>query len=499
MEQRELEQCQLELCQLEQRALGELKRQVSIDNISGEGAHQTMRYTPQPFRDPFVQTITAVLQNNTVQGWLVGEYVRDCLLGRPVRNATVVLGGDGTGCAQQLADALDGTFVPADAAGVIGRITISRPNDSNRYLELVQGHGQDIATHLRQRDFTINALAVDLSTRQLLDVMNGYADLNRGRLRVTDRRIFHRDPLHLMRAVRLAAALQFRIVPETEALIRRRAQHLARVSQSRIRNELLKLIALEPAAQHIGALDDLHLLQYVLPELVDCQDVTQPKEHTLDVYGHTLQALTALEDLWPWRASSAGPRWHAFWRHPLDQHRAALAAYLRATVPGHDASRWLLLKLAMLLHDVGKPASRTVDDDGEIHFYGHARVGATIARRRLQTLGLPLPGISWVTTIIHHHSRPLRVSTADHTHNRAQRFVHKTGRPALAVALHSAADQLGKGTPKVPEPLRGTFNDIWATGGCQQIPRPQLVVGTSRHIHVAPTAERPLATSAGLA
>lgn len=437
-----------------------------------------MRYTPQPFYNPIIRTIATELGRDGAQGWITGEYLRNCLLGRPAHNVTIVVADDGTDSAPRLAEALGGTFVPAHAAGIIGRITTSVPDDTPLYVELDSMQGKTIEEYLRREAFTVNALAVELGSRRLIDVSDGYADINRGRLRTVSRRAFHDDPVQLIRAIRTAASLQFTIAPETEALIRKRAHTLADAPPNRIRKEFMRLLALEPAAQHISTLDDLGLLQYVLPELVACQNVMQPKEHTLDVYGHTLQALTALEDLWPWRTGTAGERWHAFWQGRLNRHRGALTTYLRDTVPGHHYPRWLLLKLAAVLHDVGKPAARSVDVDGEIHFYDHDHVGAEIARRRLRALGFSFTSMSWVTEIIRHHSRPLRLSMTDDSGKAAEQFVRDIESSAMAVAVHSAADQLGKGQSAVPQSLRETFTHIW-TAGFQDVARPRLVIDTS--------------------
>lgn len=119
----------------------------------------------------------------------------------------------------------------------------------------------------------------------------------------------------------------------------------------------------------------------------------------------------------------------------------------------------------MLLHDVGKPATRSEDGDGEIHFYDHEHVGARLAEERLRSLCVSPAGVEWVTTIVRHHLRPLRLSTLDDegTHAPA-RFIDEVGEPALAVALYSTADQLGKGEIAVKPGVRTAAERVWAAG-----------------------------------
>lgn len=437
-----------------------------------------MRTVAQLLAGPIVAPVAALLTEADVPAWLVGGYVRDRLIGRPTNDVDFVIDGDAMAWARRIADEFGGAFVPLDADRGVGRAVIQQPDGTRYYVDVSRLRGPSIEADLQLRDFTVNALAVAVDDARLIDTSGGYQDLNRFWIRAVADRAFRDDPLRLLRAIRLAASLQFTIVPATLELIRRDANRLTEPAPERIRMELMKLLAQELVAPALALLDELSLLEHVFPELVDCQGVEQPVQHTLDVYGHTLKVVSALEQLFPWHTDVGDTVAQHFWQPPLDRHRDAMSAYLREDVAFHQP-RWLLLKLTALLHDVGKPATRSVDEDGDIHFYEHERVGADLVRRRLRALRFPEQSVAWVTTVIRHHLRPMYLSSAPKVTRRAlYRVFRDTDDIAMALALHSAADQLGKGETEIQPALRAVVDRIWQAGFAPErnvvAPRPLL-------------------------
>lgn len=383
-----------------------------------------------------------MLKAADVPAWFVGGYVRDQLLGRSTNDVDFALLGDGIEWARRVADRFDGAFVPLDRARGVGRVVFRR-STGTLYLDFARLRAPTLKQDLLLRDFTVNALAVDVGSGELIDDVGGYNDLNRFRLRLVDEAAFRDDPLRLLRAVRLAAVLKFTITGDTLALMHRDAHLLSRSAAERVRDELLKLLGTEAARAYLPLLDELTLLRRVLPELEACHGLGQPAPYTLDVYGHTLNALAALERMWPWRHDQNEGHPDA-WQEPVLRHRAPLTTYLREEV-AFEQPRWLLLKLALLLHDVGKPATQSEDGAEGIHFPEHEWVGARLATRRLRALRLPASSVRWVGTVVRQHRRPRHMAQTSAPSRRAlYRFFRDAGDTAPAIALLALADHGGR-------------------------------------------------------
>lgn len=228
--------------------------------------------------------------------------------------------------------------------------------------------GSSIEADLARRDITINAMAVDVITGHLVDPFYGQADLHMGTLRAVgdpDER-FREDPLRLLRVARFVSQLGFSIEAETKAAMIRQAASIETISAERIYAELTRLL-IGPYADHgLDALLETGLFGRVMPELM------------------------ALEDT-AWD-SPLGHREKDLWDHTK---KVVVQSPPRATV------RW-----AALLHDAAKPLTRTVDARGEVHFFGHERVGAELARRLLARLKADKQTCQHVRRMVDLHYRP---------------------------------------------------------------------------------------------
>jgi poly(A) polymerase len=227
-----------------------------------------------------------------------------------------------------------------------------------------------LQTDALRRDFTINTFLENLHTGEILDPTGrGYADLEARVLRTPLDPVvtFTDDPLRMLRACRFAAKLGFAIAPETYAAIRENAFRCNAehgISYERIRDELNKTLLAPGAAHGLELMRETGLLDQFAPELAAMHGVTQNRFHRYDVWEHTLVALGNLPP---------------------------------------DAA--LTVRLAVLLHDVAKPATRTVDEAGEVHFYGHEEVGAEMARAILTRLRYANDEIEVVTRLVRLHMR----------------------------------------------------------------------------------------------
>jgi poly(A) polymerase len=240
--------------------------------------------------------------------------------------------------------------------------------DDHRFPEVA--FDATLVDDLARRDFTMNAIAIDAGSGEMLDPWAGEADIALAMVRAVgdpDER-FLEDPLRLLRAARFVSQLGFRLDWRTEQAMARQSPSLARISRERILAELTLLLVGEYVDHGLDALRRTGLLQVALPEI---------EPLAAEAEANVAPRLGREKDLWD---------------HTVRVVRQA---------PARPAVRW-----AALLHDAGKPLTRSVALDGDIHFFGHERVGADLAQRALGRLNADRALRTTVRTLVEHHGRP---------------------------------------------------------------------------------------------
>ncbi|GAH98364.1 unnamed protein product, partial [marine sediment metagenome] len=206
------------------------------------------------FIEPSASLLLAKLSNllaeQDIQSYVVGGFVRDVLLGRDTADIDIAIAADALEIAPKVATALGGKYVPLDRINRVGRVILAskeEPSTKGQWKLDFSTVKDTIEQDLARRDFTIDAIAVDLSQLgkdytdvPLIDPFNGRNDLHQGVIRTVAETAFESDAARLLRAVRLAAELGFSIDKETQALIRRQSYLIARVAGERVREELLR-------------------------------------------------------------------------------------------------------------------------------------------------------------------------------------------------------------------------------------------------------------------
>jgi putative nucleotidyltransferase with HDIG domain len=382
--------------------------------------------------------------------WLVGGAVRDRLLGRATLDTDLLVPDQAVALARDIARVGGGSLVVLDAERDIARVVW--PGPPQVVLDVTGFNGSDLTEDLAARDFTVNALAIPLAdadafdSDQVVDPTGGLSDLNHGIVRMTSPAAFAEDPLRLLRGVRLARELGFTIDSRTHATIRASAVQVSEPAGERVREELLRLLSGPAPAGSVGLLDELALLAVILPELTACRGVTQSPPHDRDVYDHCCAVLAAMTE----QVVVPGPT--------LDQSRlpdpwpATLAEYGERVLAGLHESlgsrpRWLYLRLAALLHDIGKPATRSVvEPGGRVRFLGHEQVGAELCRGIVQRLRIGGREGDYLVGLVRHHMRPLQLAGAGRPSRRAvYRYFRATGELGVDLPMLALADGLGKG------------------------------------------------------
>lgn len=397
-----------------------------------------------------VEQVCAFLQARSVEAYLVGGCVRDWLLGRSSHDIDFAVAGDAVELARQVADRMGGAFVLLDQERCTGRV-VTRGEDGQRlFIDFARLQGDDVITDLSQRDFTVNAIAVAVEAdagSRIIDPYGGRRDLQLGLVRAVSETALRDDPLRTLRAVRLAAEMEASIEQGTEELIRRAVRLIANVSAERVRDELTKILALPGAAQNLRYLDELGLLTAIMPELETLRGVEQSEPHYLDVFEHSLETVRRLEEVIEALEGSEGESELSPISLLLSPFSPQLIAHLSQPISG-DRSRLTLLKLGALLHDLGKPATKSFDDKGGMHFYGHEGEGAEVVGAVLRRLRFGGNEVSLAKTIVANHMRPCLLADQEVVTRRAvYRFFRDTGDAGVDTLLLYLADHLATSGP----------------------------------------------------
>jgi poly(A) polymerase len=405
--------------------------------LTGEDLSSRIRILAQ---HQALQVLAKLAADRRLQVYLVGGTVRELLLGREIHDLDLAVDRQTLDLAETLAAALGGTFVLLDDQERSARVVWQ-----GQELDLTEFRASDLPGDLRKRDFTLNAMAIDLQDLykhkdpEIIDPWGGGLDLAAGRLQVLLPENFRKDPLRLLRAFRFAASHGFELTPEVQEAVKRYGGAIAGTAGERIHQELFRLLAAPRAYPVLRQMEELGFLSQILPELADMKGVLQNGYHHLDVFEHSLTAVGQLEEV------LAGPE--AFFK--------VTSGYV--TDYARQEKKPALLKLAALFHDAGKPPTQEFREDQERYtFYHHERLGMEIFQGVAARVRLSQEETRTVTRLIELHMRPFLL-LPDYKQGKLSqralgRFI-KAARPELpGVFLLAMADSLaGQGALKPPD------------------------------------------------
>ncbi len=229
--------------------------------------------TPFSLFSPFGQSPRG---SADVELYLVGGAVRDAMLGRLSLDLDFAAPADGIRLARRVADVLEADVFPLDDVRDTGRVIVTLADGLREKLDFATYRGDSLEDDLRHRDFTVNAMAVDLRSMSLLDPLGGAADLRAGKLRACAETSMCDDPIRVLRGIRLAAGLGFQIDPSTRQAMKSAAPLIEGISPERVRDELFHILEGPQASASVRALDMLGVLRHILPELEAMKGVQQP-------------------------------------------------------------------------------------------------------------------------------------------------------------------------------------------------------------------------------
>lgn len=423
--------------------------------------------------------------------YIVGGAVRDALLGRPVREMDFILPADAIQHARKIANQLDSAFYVLDSARDYGRVLVPQAGGTPIVLDFAPLQGSDLDADLKNRDFTINAIAAGITPPfPRYDPLGGANDLLNKRLRSCTPQAIANDPIRILRGVRFAIQFELTAEQATKTQMRAGVELLPETSAERLRDELFKLLDTPKPDAAIRVLQQLDALKFVLPELLDLQLVEQSKPHIYDAWKHTLEVVKQLNNIWmvlrpSYDPDSTSSLFMGVITHRLGRYREQLANHLQESLVPYRSITALNI-LAALYHDIGKPTTQK-EEEGQFRFINHEKVGADVVAHRAAELQLSNEERLRLKIIVRHHMRPLWLAQNGELPSRRAiyRFFRDTQAAGVDICLLSLADTLATygytlpaDTWKHQVDVVRTLIEAWWEHKDQQVFPPPLVNGS---------------------
>ncbi|MCP4653121.1 MAG: HD domain-containing protein [Candidatus Omnitrophica bacterium] len=375
---------------------------------------------------PYLEQVSLIASRRKTTVWLVGGFLRDIYLKKKkdyidfdfcVENKTRSLACD-------FAKKIEAKFIVLDKQQQSYRVVKKLANKIYTY-DFTALRGVDFKDDLSLRDFSINTLAIDLTSKnkRIIDYYGGRNDLKSGIIRIVQKRVLLDDPLRILRGFSFMANYRFRIEAKTIKEITRCKKHLSKISGERVGCELMKIFAADNCFAAIKKADALGVLDALIPDISKCRGVIQGGYHHLDVWKHSLETLRQFEIL----------------QHKIFNDHKDVAKYISEDL-AQGRKRSQIIKLACLLHDIGKPVAKKKKDKKTI-FHKHEKIGRDLITKIAYNLRLSSKETETLKRLIFWHLRPGYLADQITPSKRAvYRFFRDTDIDGAAVILLSLAD-----------------------------------------------------------
>lgn len=370
--------------------------------------------------DEIINQAIKIAQNAEI--YLVGGFLRDFYLNKENFDKDIIVSKiDAKKFSQELAQKIDATFISLDEENKIYRLVLKNKINC---IDIANMVGNSIQEDLNRRDLTINSIALNLKTLEIIDVTSGIKDLKERKLRHINEQNFIDDPLRLLRVFRFQSMLGFSLDNELLKIIKKHAKKINLPAVERVNYELLKLFSGENSAQALIDMDNLGLLKEILPICEDLKKVPPNSHHHLNLFGHSIEVVKQIQELY-------------------EKSNTEVKNHLNLIDFG-GATRLSHLKFAGLLHDIGKPSTWTIEEDtGKHRFIKHDDVGAKLGKQILKDKKFSKKQIDYIAKIIKYHIYPSHVVSAPElTEKIYMRFIRKMCDESIDVIIIAMADRL---------------------------------------------------------
>lgn len=378
--------------------------------------------------DEILSKITDKFDNEI---YLVGGTVRDYYMGlESTDRDIIVMDEDARDFALKLAELFDASFVPLDEVNKIYRLVLP---DKVNYIDVTNPVGDSIEKDLMRRDLTINAIAVNIRTGELIDISGGVTDIRNKCINYVNELNFVDDPLRLLRVYRFQALYGFQLAPETISAVCKYSDLIHKPAAERINYEILKLFSGEYAHLALENMNKTWILEEIFPFVKELKQVPPNSHHHLDLFHHSVETVKQLQNLY---------------NEAPDEVKEHLN---RADFGGF--SRLAHLKLAAFMHDIGKFSTWTIEE-GKHRFIKHDDVGAKMSLKILKDLHFSNKQIDYISSMIKYHIYPSHVMTSPQiTEKIMMRYVRKMDINSIDVILLAQADRLSARGPEITDEI----------------------------------------------
>lgn len=387
------------------------------------------------------EVLTKIINEFDNEIYLVGGAVRDFLMGKNTLDRDIiVVDKDAKIFAQKLAELFDATFVALDDENKIYRLVLP---DKINYIDVTNPIENSLEKDLMRRDLTINSIAVNLKTMEVIDMCGGITDLQHGVLDCINEQNFVDDPLRLLRVYRFQALYGFELSHTIIEAVCRYSDLILKPAVERINYELIRLFSGPFAFKALLNMDKTWILEKIFPIVKELKQVPSNTHHHLDLFHHSVETVKQLSGIY---ANSASD---------VKEHMNR--------IDFGGASRIAHLKLAALLHDIGKFSTWTIEEDtGRHRFIKHDDVGAKMVVSLLKKLSFSNKQIDYISTMIKNHIYPSQVMSAPDVNEKIMmRYIRKMDENSIDNILLAQADRLSaRGEAVSDEMVENNINNL---------------------------------------
>lgn len=360
--------------------------------------------------------VLELLKNYDEDIYLVGGAVRDYLLGKTTCDKDILV-NNAESFAKEFARKNNATFITLDSENKIYRVVL---RDKINYLDITEPIEGSLEKDLRRRDFTINAIAINLKTKEIIDINNGQEDIKNRVIRSISEDNLVDDPLRILRAFRFSATLGFEIEQGTLEQIKRHKDLILNTAKERVNYEILKLFQGEYTPQVLLMASDIIELLY--PVFTDVKKVPKNTHHHLGLYEHSVETVNQIQQIY--NTSSDEVKEH--------MNKVDFGGF----------SRLAHLKFAGFFHDIGKFSTWTIEGDRH-RFIKHDDVGSKMAKEILKQNKFSKKQIEYITSMIKNHIYPSQVVSAENINDKIyMRYIRKMEDNVIDNIILAQADRL---------------------------------------------------------
>ena len=375
--------------------------------------------------DKILSKIADEFPNNEI--YIVGGTVRDLYFGiKSYDRDIIVCEADAKDFALKLNKIFDSAYVPIDEENKIYRIVLHEKEDDNHQsiIDITNPIGGNIEQDLKRRDLTINAIAVNIHTGEILDLFGGTADIKNKTLNYIEETNFVDDPLRLLRVYRFQALLNFDITDKTRSVILKYNKLINKPAKERINYELMKMFSGAYTDKALLNMDTTRLLEEIFPVINELKQVPPNTHHHLDLFHHSIETLRQIQLVY-------------------ENSDLRVKEHLNKVDFG-GFSRLAHLKLAGFLHDIGKFSTWTIDKDtGRHRFIKHDDIGAKLVKPILKNLCFSNKQINYIAEMIKNHIYPSQLMTSQDVNEKAMtRYIRKLQDNVIDNIILAKADRL---------------------------------------------------------